>query len=285
MMSLPESIDLRITSRCNLRCPFCFGPRNIDEIDLNDWLKLIDLFADHGVRHLVMTGGEPTLFPEYTALLRHAGKKGMRTVLSTNGMMLDERTLDTVLDSVFWVSLPLDGDDFRTCQAMRGMNEEGYSVVFSLLEYIKKNRPEVGLKVGTVVTRTNIRRIPGIFPQIQAYADVWKLYQICPHENNAGVFQALRVSETQFAELYGGIMQKYGKNHRPRIVPQKADGTDGMYLFCEPDGAAMTIRNGREYRFGSFVTGFGAVMENWRRFIDSKKLTDNFRSTYLCAEG
>ena len=48
---LPQSIDIRITRKCNLNCSFCFGTKCLDnELCISDWEFLLARFKSHGVK-------------------------------------------------------------------------------------------------------------------------------------------------------------------------------------------------------------------------------------------
>lgn len=87
--------DGKITSvlflpRCNFRCPMCHNyglvlhPEKYDDISLeivDEYLKENKDFLD-GV---VITGGEPTIYPDILELCRHFKKIGLSVKLDTNG--------------------------------------------------------------------------------------------------------------------------------------------------------------------------------------------------------
>jgi organic radical activating enzyme len=77
---------------CNASCDCCynaaeeFRPRPLNDIrnDLETLLKLRRLQA------ISLTGGEPLLHPEIYTIIRETSAAGLRTVLMTNGILLDE---------------------------------------------------------------------------------------------------------------------------------------------------------------------------------------------------
>jgi MoaA/NifB/PqqE/SkfB family radical SAM enzyme len=48
----------------------------------------IDILVKHGVRYLVITGGEPMLHPHLNEIIRYASGSGMVIILVTNGSRL-----------------------------------------------------------------------------------------------------------------------------------------------------------------------------------------------------
>lgn len=284
-MILPLSVDLRLTSRCNLKCPFCFGSNCMNqEMNYDELLRLIDQFWEYGVRNLVLTGGEPMLYGNLLHLMEYAKNKGYRLILSTNGLIQEDVRKSNILPLIDWISLPIDGEDFETCYEMRGITQQEYSNIFTLMYNIKQHFPNTGIKIGTVVTRINIDRISRIYYQITGYADVWKLYQVCPHENNSRLYSKLKVEDHEFDSCYQKLTNQSGDNNNNgclKIVPYKSKDTNGMYLFCEPDGTAFTIREEHEFAIGNFLSDFDAVVMNNGKYIDLDKLIGNLETTYF----
>ncbi|MBI5523748.1 MAG: radical SAM protein [Desulfarculus sp.] len=87
-------LELQITWRCNLACRHCYlGPaRGVDMPVARVAALLREFEAMNGLRVLI-SGGEPLMhpaWPEINALLSAAG---MRRVLLSNGLLLDEKRL------------------------------------------------------------------------------------------------------------------------------------------------------------------------------------------------
>jgi len=73
------------TSGCNLRCHFCDTPYTSwkaegEHLDIGQLIEQIDGF---GVRHLVVTGGEPTIAVNVDALCRAASARGYHITVET----------------------------------------------------------------------------------------------------------------------------------------------------------------------------------------------------------
>ena len=61
VMRTPRSVDLEITSRCNLRCKYCYffdNPKvTYQELPTGEWLKFIDELGRCGVMDVCLAGG------------------------------------------------------------------------------------------------------------------------------------------------------------------------------------------------------------------------------------
>lgn len=86
--AVPGLLWLDLTRRCQLECVHCYnasGPQgDHGTMTRADWLTVLDQAADTGVRHVQLIGGEPTLHPDFAALLEHALGLGLNVEVYTN---------------------------------------------------------------------------------------------------------------------------------------------------------------------------------------------------------
>lgn len=93
---------LMLTMACNLRCRACslwgvggachssrFHEAKSRPVPLKRMLSLIDELVPYRPQNVNFSGGEPLLSPHWAALAAHAKKRGLRTILTTNGVYLE----------------------------------------------------------------------------------------------------------------------------------------------------------------------------------------------------
>lgn len=93
---------LMLTMACNLRCRACslwgaggachsarFHEAKSRPVPLKRMLALIDELVPYRPQNVNFSGGEPLLSPHWEALAAHAKKRGLRTILTTNGVYLE----------------------------------------------------------------------------------------------------------------------------------------------------------------------------------------------------
>jgi radical SAM protein with 4Fe4S-binding SPASM domain len=83
-----------LTRACELKCRHCYaraGRPSPGELTTQEALQLIDQIAALGARILIFSGGEPLLRPDIYTLLQRATARGLKTLVSTNGVGIDER--------------------------------------------------------------------------------------------------------------------------------------------------------------------------------------------------
>jgi MoaA/NifB/PqqE/SkfB family radical SAM enzyme len=82
---------IQVVRVCNQSCRFCSNPENGRELSLADACRLIDGYKDQGYDGVIITGGEPTLYPHLAEVIRYARMRDMAARLITNGQKTAER--------------------------------------------------------------------------------------------------------------------------------------------------------------------------------------------------
>jgi MoaA/NifB/PqqE/SkfB family radical SAM enzyme len=79
---------IRINGHCNMSCAFCFVDRTAPDFERDQLQDEIAAMARGGTRHLVLSGGEPTLHPQLAELIRFAKSLGTFDVIEmqSNGV-------------------------------------------------------------------------------------------------------------------------------------------------------------------------------------------------------
>lgn len=90
----PGFCQFALTNACNANCGFCNFARDRlpkhqrEFVERAGALDAVDILFRHGVRYLVLTGGEPTLHPDVIEVVRHAATRTMKVMLVTNAGLL-----------------------------------------------------------------------------------------------------------------------------------------------------------------------------------------------------
>jgi len=118
-----------LTDHCNLRCPTCFAdssPSISGVVPLDDLLSSVDtrLSRENGrIDVLMLSGGEPTLYPRLKELLAALAQRPVtRILINTNGIRLarDDELLDMIDPGRVEIYLQYDGPSAATSRHHRG---------------------------------------------------------------------------------------------------------------------------------------------------------------------
>jgi radical SAM protein with 4Fe4S-binding SPASM domain len=110
--SAPLMAWVELTRACNLRCPHCFAeagaPREV-EMSTERIFRLLDEWAAMGVFAVVVTGGEPSIHPDFLSIVRYAHDLGFTVAIASNGMPLNDKVLQQIPQDDVIISVSLDG--------------------------------------------------------------------------------------------------------------------------------------------------------------------------------
>ncbi len=88
--NLPVHVQLELTWRCNWRCVHCYQDEHRGEaLDTARLGRLWRELRDAGCWHLILTGGEPLVRADFSALVEGARAAGLAITLYTNGHLVD----------------------------------------------------------------------------------------------------------------------------------------------------------------------------------------------------
>jgi radical SAM protein with 4Fe4S-binding SPASM domain len=121
-----QNVYVELTRECNLSCKHCYAgagtPRD-DELTFQEITSLIDQMAEIGVLSIVLTGGEPLLYPHIFEIMKYARKKRLSVLLFTNGTLIVPYIAQKLqLLPVFKVAVSVDGPDALTHDGIRGVD-------------------------------------------------------------------------------------------------------------------------------------------------------------------
>jgi SynChlorMet cassette radical SAM/SPASM protein ScmE len=126
IMRMPRSVDLSITTRCNLRCSYCFHFGSAGEVESDlpteEWTRFIEELGRAAVMDVCLGGGEPFLREDLGEILSAVVSNRMRFSILTNGTLISNDKASFLADTgrCNAVQVSLDGSTPRTHDACRG---------------------------------------------------------------------------------------------------------------------------------------------------------------------
>lgn len=150
-------------NRCNQNCLHCYS--RIDsfsesELDTKDAKKLLKQLSIVNCPVVLFSGGEPLERADLFELLDFARNLGLRTVLSTNGNLIDSKIAKKLADiGVKYVGISIDGIE-KTHDDFRGIKNSFIKAV-SAVRFCKNAGIKTGLRF--TITNRNFNEIKDIF--------------------------------------------------------------------------------------------------------------------------
>ena len=133
-MRTPRTVDVEITSRCNLRCRYCYYFDNpsvtYQDLPTNEWLRFFKELGCCAVMDVTLLGGEPFIREDLPALIDGIVKNRMRFSILSNGGLVDEKIASYIsqtnrCDSV---QVSVDGSHPETHDVCRGKGSFGGAI-------------------------------------------------------------------------------------------------------------------------------------------------------------
>jgi len=157
-LSAPTSVDVFITSRCNLNCIHCFSGREeetIHELSVGELKSIFDQFEELGVFEVRINGGEPFLHPEIVEILRDLGERRFRKVILTNGTLLDEEKANLLKVSEVIPTVSLDDSEAEEHDLFRAV-KGSFNRTVEALKLLQKHGVQYG--INCCLHRRNLNR-------------------------------------------------------------------------------------------------------------------------------
>ena len=101
-VKIPISGTFELSPVCNFQCRMCYVRKTACEVAVHDrpimtleqWLKIAEEAREAGMLYLLLTGGEPFLWPDFWKLYEELSHMGFLISINTNGSLIDERTIE-----------------------------------------------------------------------------------------------------------------------------------------------------------------------------------------------
>ncbi len=155
-MPAPFLIVWNFTNMCNLRCKHCYqrADRPLpDELSLKEKLMLVDQLDKAGVAAIALSGGEPTIHPDFYRIVSEISSRGIYAAVATNGWVFaDMRNLVKAKKAgLRYVEVSIDSADPKKHDWFRGVPGSWERAVRAL-----KNAVKLGISSTLAVTLTKV---------------------------------------------------------------------------------------------------------------------------------
>lgn len=224
-----------ITGQCNLKCMHCYASATSKpfdgELTADECCKVLDDLAAFHVPSVLFSGGEPLMRPELLEFAAYARKLGLRTVLSTNGTLIDDAMALRIRDAGFsYVGISLDGTE-PTHDKIRGMRG-AFAASLNAIRSLREAGVRTGLRftvhagnrqdLSAVLNLVEKEQIPRICIYHLAYA------------GRGGRISSFDLTAEKTREVVDGIFAQCEDFHRRGIdheILTVGNHTDNAYLY------------------------------------------------------
>lgn len=142
---------LYLTNACNLRCTHCYmdsGKAEARELSVDEWVRVIDTFADCGGKSITFSGGEFLAKRGWLEILGHAAKRNIPATALTNGTMWTPGLIKTASPLLAEAQISVDGPSEAVNSITRGNGN------FALALETARTFAEHGVRTSVAMTPT-----------------------------------------------------------------------------------------------------------------------------------
>lgn len=244
---------VRLTYDCNNRCVFCLDSEtHVGEMrDREEVRRQVLDGRRAGATRLILSGGEPTIHPDYVDFIRLGARAGYRRIQTvTNGRLFAYpdflgRCLDAGLGEI---TFSLHGPNARIHDALVGVKGAFEQEVAGLKNAVADGRPVVNVDI--VINRANVRHLAEMLELFIGYGvREFDLLQVVPFgraytEGRDTLFYDLR-------EMRPHLLEALAYSKRPdlhiwlnRFPPQHLEGYE--HLIQDPYKLNDEVRGRKE---------------------------------------
>jgi radical SAM protein with 4Fe4S-binding SPASM domain len=196
----PRACVWELTLACNLRCKHCgsfAGSKRDDEMSLEENLKVADDLAALGCRRVTLSGGEPTLNPDWDRIGKRLADHGVKVNLISNGWHWNESHVARAKAAgLVGAAFSLDGfqaehDEFRQAGSFE-------RVVAAIAACVASGLP---VAVNTTVNKLNVRKLPELRDFIVGLGAFSMQIQLATPSGNMGAHRDLVIDPADLTWL------------------------------------------------------------------------------------
>ena len=149
--NIPLNGTFEVTPQCNFSCRMCYVRKTAAEVrdskrpmmTLDQWLQLAKEACDAGMLYLLLTGGEPTIWPDFWKLYEELIQMGLLISINTNGSRLNDQAMETLVKfPPRRVNVTLYGAENSTYEKLCGVEN-----MFTVVDHAVRQLQSAGIQV------------------------------------------------------------------------------------------------------------------------------------------
>lgn len=249
----PHTIELLISSKCNLRCKICnvwlfqtkARSNKYQELSTSEVENFLEEIGRLGAKYLCLSGGEPTLRRDLIKIIQKAKDENLKVELITNGTTLNKNLAEGLVKSdLDIITISLDSARSYPHDFIRGV-EGSWEKTIKGIKHINYFKAKLNLKspkisIDYVVTNLNYIFIPEIIDlRKELKFDNIHFLPIIPKTSRAKHLLLTQNNLNELSEILPLIKHKIERNKLPTssivtlvyICRYRDAATKGLYSY------------------------------------------------------
>src|SRR5690242_5029149 len=206
-LQAPICLTWELTYACNLSCVHCLsssGRRDPRELTTAECMAVIDELQRMQVFYVNIGGGEPTVRPDFWALVDYATGHDVGVKFSTNGVKITPEIARRLAGRDYVdVQISLDGATAEVNDAVRGRGS--YEVALRAMGNLAA-AGFAGFKISVVMTRHNVGQLSAFKTIADRFGAQLRITRLRPSGRGADVWDRLHPTAEQQRELYEWLL-------------------------------------------------------------------------------
>ena len=255
-MQRPVSGSLELLPLCNMNCDMCYIRMDKAEVDqkgglvpAETWIQMGREMARTGVLFLLLTGGEPLLFPDFRKLYMELKRIGMILTVNTNGSLIDEEWADFFSEhKPRRINITLYGADNDAYEKLCHY-PGGFSKTIKAVQTLRKKGVDV--KINGSVTRYNFADMEAVYQigrqlNVPVHMDTYMLPGIhergLPFDKQSRLLPeeaALAEIKMRKAEMLPNVFGKYAEQIISQI--ERKDAVYPDWISCLAGNCSFAV--------------------------------------------
>jgi len=153
----PVRLDICITTACNTNCAYCWHQeKSASKLTFEAIAEVMDVLCAQKPPKLNLTGGEPTVYPDFERVLEYARRSGIKDVLlCTNGYRFqDPGFAEKMIDlGVTALNISVDTLDPDKFEKLRGFKFSVMQKCLENLSCLKRKHPGISVTLASVISK------------------------------------------------------------------------------------------------------------------------------------
>ena len=139
----PLLLHIRITTKCNLSCPFCYLKEGLNQNEENlltilEWKKILSNIPRTTI--IDITGAEPMMAKDIDQFISLLSERGFKFSLTTNGTVYNSYLISQLVDSSLkYLMVSLDGFESMH-NSFRGESKNAFKKTIKFLNEFNKQK-------------------------------------------------------------------------------------------------------------------------------------------------
>lgn len=191
----PVSGAFELTPFCNLDCKMCYIKEyptdkinNNVLIDYQSWIDLAKEISKQGLLFLLLTGGEPLLYPNFKELYTTLKRMGLILTINSNGILINNEWADFFSDNLpRRINITLYGATNKTYEKICN-NSNGFDLTLAAIHRLKQRN--IDIKLNASIIKDN-------YQEVELIIDIAKELNV-PIEFNTYMFPCNRNHKLNF---------------------------------------------------------------------------------------